>query len=265
MQDLKIKISFLIVTYNNEKSIEKCLTSLIKNLPDRSQIIVVDNSSSDETVNVLKKFGNKIKLFQSNQNLGYGKANNLAQSKATGEYIFILNPDTEIKKPIFDEMMNFYQSDQTIGLVVPKLILPKGEVQASIKKLPTVWGAFKEYILGNKHSYSEYAPDMNTPTQIEAAYGAAMLIKKSLFEKLGGFDERYFLYYEDIDLCRKLKRIGKKIFYFPKAEITHLVGGSATDKNRYTLNYASSRIYHGYLSTFLLQLIFKIHRVLSND
>jgi GT2 family glycosyltransferase len=259
----KNDISFLIVTYNNEKTIERCIKSLLKVLPKDSEIIVFDNASADQTLNKLKNIGNRINLIESKNNLGYGKGNNLAAKSAKCEYIFILNPDTEIKAVDFHKIIEFYESDPKIGLIAPRLMLLTGKVQASVKKMPSVWGAFKEYILGIKYSYSEYYPSGVTPIEVEAAYGAALLIKKSLFEKVGGFDEKYFLYYEDIDLCRKLKKIGKKIFYFPNVEIIHLVGGSKSNQNRYNLNYDSALKYHGFVNTFLLQIIFKVRRLFT--
>lgn len=94
--------------------------------------------------------------------------------------------------------------------------------------------------------------------------GAAILIKKNLFQKLKGFDEKYFLYYEDIDLCKRIRKLGKKIVYYPNAKITHVVGGSKSNQNRYNLNFDSSLKYHGLFQTVLLQLIFRFHSFLKN-
>lgn len=256
-----IDISIIIVTYNSAGFIGKCINSLLNNEKSRYEIIVFDNSSADSTAEELKTFGSKINSILSDKNLGFAKANNLAAKSAKGEFLFFLNPDTEIKRPILEEMVDFYEKNQDVGLIAPKLILPNGNPQPSVKKLPSIAGAFKEYILGIKNAYSEYIPSEKFPVEIESAYGAALLIKSDLFKKLGGFDERYFLYYEDLDLSRKLKRVGKKIFYMPNASLMHTVGASKSDEDRQKLNMKSAIIYHGLINVLILRAIFFFSRL----
>src|SRR5581483_5643681 len=105
---------------------------------------------------------------------------------------------------------------------------------------------------------AQYYPLGDSPSQVEAAYGAALFIKKDLFEKIGGFDEKYFLYYEDIDLCNRLSKIGKNIYYYPLILIEHAVGGSKSDAKRGDINYQSALKYHGLFQTVLLQIIFRL-------
>lgn len=255
-------VSVIIVSYNCEKFIGKCVSSVLKNLPENGEVIVLDNDSSDKTYQILEKFLPKIQLIKSDKNLGFAKGNNLAAEKTNGEFIFFLNPDIRIKSPVLEEMIEFYENHADAGIVAPKLIMPNGEVQASVKNLPTIWGAIKEFIFGIRYAYSEYAPKNENPVEVEAVYGAAMLIQKELFEQVGSFDERYFLYYEDIDLCKRIKQLGKKIYYYPKAEIIHLVGATKSTKDRYSLNLESANIYHGKLNTLLLNLILQVPRLL---
>lgn len=250
-----------MVTYNNQDSIEKCLRSLINNLPQNTEIIILDNSSQDDTIEKIRKFSAKVKLTESNTNLGFAKGINQASKLARGQYLFILNPDTEMKEPILQELTSFYESHPDAGVVAPKLIQPDGQVQASAKRLPSLWGAIKEYILGVKNAYSQYVPDGNDPTDVEMVYGAAILIKRVLFEKLGGFDEKFFLYYEDADLCKRARELGKKIYYYPGVSINHLVGGSKAP-NKYQLNLQSSIKYHGFIKAAILQFIFRLHALL---
>ncbi len=258
---LKINLSVIVISYNSQDFIEKCIKSVLKNLPENSEIIVLDNASNDETVDILKKFGKKIKLIIFDKNLGFGMASNLASKKASGAYLFLLNPDTEIIKPIFDELINFYEKTPDAGIVAPQLDMPDGKIQPSVKKLPTIWGAFKEYILGEKYAYSEYAPKSNAPIEVEMVYGAAWLIKKDLFYKLGGFDEKYFLYYEDVDFCKRIRKLGKRVYYYPVASIKHLVGGTKSEIDKYKLNLESAKKYHGWFKFMLIQLIFRLARL----
>jgi GT2 family glycosyltransferase len=254
-------ISIIIVSYNSESFISKCISSVLKNAPG-SEIIVIDNNSSDNTVKELEKFGSKIKLIKSSENLGFSKGNNKAAKEATKKYLFFLNPDTEMEKSVLEEMVQFYESTVDVGLIAPKLIQSDGKVQESVKRLPSVWGAFQEFILGVKNAYSQYAPASNKPIEVEMVYGAAMLIKKDLFESIQ-FDERYFMYYEDAELCKRVRESGKKIYYYPEVSIKHLVGASKSSQDKYKLNLESSKIYHGQFQAMLLNLIFRLHAVFS--
>lgn len=256
-----MKLSIIIVAYNSENFIEKCVKSLLKNLPSSSEVIIIDNNSSDGTVKRLKNFLPKILLIESDRNLGFGKANNLAAKKAKGEYLFFLNPDTEVLQPIFDELVEFYEGEKDAGIVSPKLVQMDGRVQESVKRLPTILGAVREYILGIPHAYSQYAPQTNKPLEVESVYGAAMLIKKDLFQEVNGFDEKFFLYYEDVDLCKRIKTLGKKIYYYPNVLIKHMVGATKSEQNRYRLNKDSFNKYHGFFEAFILQVIFLIPRL----
>ncbi len=272
-----VNLTIITVTYNNESSIKKYLESLTRNLPENSEVILIDNASIDKTVSIINEFYDKrIKLFIQSENLGFAKASNLAAKSAQGEYLLFLNSDMEVLDGAIKKLLEVKLNDPIIGLVVPKLILPNGQVQKSVKLLPTLKGALAEYIGNMKNSYQEYAPPDDKLCQVECAYGAAMLIEKSFFNKLGGFDERYFLYYEDIDLCRRIKKLQKKIIYTPNAVLKHLVGGSTTAPNKNSNNTITNvislfiplrkgtrdyyqvqgrNIYHGIFISFLIAFI----------
>lgn len=259
----EVKISVVIVSYNSQDFIEKCIRSVLKNLPTYAEVIVLDNFSTDKTVEILKKFIPKIKLLKSDENLGFTKGCNKAVKEAKGEYLFLLNPDTEMSEPIIDELIKFYETTVDAGIVAPKLIMPNGQIQPSVRKLPTLMGALKEYILDIKNSYSEYVPSGDKPQVVEMVYGAAWLIKKDLFDKLRGFDEKFFLYYEDVDFCKRLREIDKKVYYYPKVSIKHLVGGTKSEIDKSKLNLESAQKYHGWFGFLILQLIFRLHRLPS--
>lgn len=255
----KIRVSIISVTYNNEDLIENFISSVLKNISKNDGLIIVDNHSSDKTVEKISKFKN-VTLVLSDKNLGFSKGNNLGVKAASGQYLFFLNPDTQMNNPILDQLIDFYE-DVDAGIVGPKLIKADGQIQASVRKLPTWWGAFKEYILNIKESYSEYVPSSSSPMEVETVYGAAMLIRKDLFDKIGGFDEKFFLYYEDIDLCNRVRELGKKIYYFPQVSIKHLVGGSKSNIERSEVMRQSQYLYHGLLVGILLDLIFQFQRL----
>lgn len=255
------KLSIIIVSYNCQEFIENCINSVLKNLPKNSEIIVLDNDSKDGTYLRLQNFSSKIKLIKSDQNLGFSKGNNKAAKLSSGEYLFFLNPDTEILGRDFKQLLEFYKKTPNVGIVAPKLMMENGEIQESVKHFPTIWGAVKELIFGIKNSYTQYVPKENYPIQVDSVYGAAMLIKSELFWEVGGFDEKFFLYYEDLDLCERLSQIGKTIYYFPGVKIRHLIGASKTKQNRYELNYESFIKYHGKFKAFIYQAIFIVPRI----
>ena len=253
------KLSIITVSYNSEDFIENFIKSVLKFKPVNSELIILDNNSSDKTIDVLKKYDGKLKLVRSLENLGFSKGNNKAVKESTGECLLFLNPDTELLEPI-DELIKFYENTTNVGVVAPKLVMEDGKIQESVKNLPRISNAFAEYILRKKHSYSQYVPDTKYPVEVESVYGAAMLISRDIFEKLEGFDEKFFLYYEDVDLCKRIRESGKKIYYYPGVSIKHLVGAAKTEKDRYLLNLEAAQIYHGWIQAQILQLIFKLSR-----
>lgn len=248
-------LSIVIVTFNNQSSIESCLDSVIKNLPEDGEILVFDNASSDQTLKKIERFSQKINLIKSDQNLGFAKANNLATEKAQGEYLFFLNPDTIVSPGAIETLINFLKIHPEVGIVAPKLILSETQVQPSVRQLPTIWGAIKEYYLNRKYSYEAYAPKFQT--EVESVVGAAIMIKKDIFLKVGGYDQKFFLYFEDLDLCRKILKIGLKIIYLPQSVIYHQVGGSIS-KQKKELIQASAKKYHGQIYFWFLNLILRL-------
>lgn len=257
-------LSIVIVTYNCADLIRDCLINLKNKLPDNSEVIVVDNNSSDDSADVVKKTYPAAKLFLQKQNLGFAKANNLAVEKSQGEYLLFLNPDTKVQDAGIAKLLTFIKSHPKAGIIAPKLVKDKGEIQPSVRKLPTVKGAFKEYILGIKNSYEAYAPKAGAPIKVECVVAAAILMKKELFEMIGGFDEKYFMYFEDIDLCRKVLKKGFDIYYIPEVSFYHKVGGTKESNiNKLAWLKQSTREYHGLIRSYLLEFIFLKQRLFN--
>jgi len=249
-----LKLSVVTVTFNSEKFIGRLIKSLV-GLPKDAEIIVVDSGSTDETVKVLKKYA-QIKLIEPGQNVGFGKGCNLGTAVASGEYLLFLNPDSAVHPGAIDQLLEYANSHPDVGMVSPKLIEDSGEAQLSIRRLPTLVGAIKEYYFGVKGAYAPFAPIGDQPMLVECVVGAAILIKKQLFDQIGGFDQRYFMYYEDTELCRQVKHKGKEIVVLPKALVDHAVGASESAKKS-EWNKNSSLIYHGWLAGQLLHLLLR--------
>lgn len=245
-----MKTSVVIVNYNTNKYLEDCLISC----PDNSELIIVDNNSD------LKPKIPNAKIILNDKNLGFAKAVNLGIENATGEYILLLNPDTVLSKNAANKLISFYDAHENAGIVAPKLIGKNNIPQKSVRKFPTIIGAFKEYILKLKGEYDFYLPAETSA--VDVVVGACMLIKKELLEKIGGLSEKYFLYYEDIDLCQKVKNAGYKVYYYPEVEIYHEVGVTS-NRASYNLLVQSSKIYHGIINYLVIKYIIKLSQILK--
>lgn len=232
-------ISVIIVNYNVKELLAQCITSILsasKNL--KVETIVIDNNSFDNSVENLKeKFSTEpnVKIIASPINLGFAKANNLGAKEAKGEYLLILNPDTILQEDTLDRSLAFYKSQQGTGAMTCKLILPNGQLDLACRRsFPTPSVAVYR-ILGlsrlfpNSKTFGKYNLtylDENKTYEVDAIVGAFMLIKKNIYVEVNGFDEEYFMYGEDLDLCYQIKKAGYKIFYYPDTSIIHYKGES---------------------------------------
>lgn len=252
------KISIIIVTFNSAKTIKICLDSIIKFSSDY-EIIIVDNNSEDSTCEIIQHFGKRIKLIKAGANLGFAKANNLGVKSASEEYLIFLNPDTRIlEKDSLDKLKLNLQINPEYGLIGPKLIYPDGSIQPRVRNLPTVFRALKEYIFGEKNEYDFYSPDCETLCEVESIIGACFIIKKELFKKVGGFNDKYFMYFEDLELCKEVRALGLKIGYLPDVTIEHAEGKSGVNQKTFQMLQTSAKQYHGLVSYFLIQTIIKL-------
>lgn len=227
-----MKLSITIVNYNQKYFPRICVESLKKSRFDGDmEIVVCDNHSSDESVEYLREANKKgdIHLVESKKNVGYGAGHNLAAKEAKGEYICILNTDITVGERTLDSLVKYLEDHDDVGIVAPKLIYHNGEVQKSCRRHFKLFDLFiKRTFLKKlrpfKKRYRRYVmEDFNHKEvqEVDLVTGAFMVMKKSLFDKVGGFDEKYFLFMEDFDLCKKVSKEGKNIVYFPVVKATH--------------------------------------------
>lgn len=234
-----IDISVIIVNYNVKELLEQCINSIISASSNLNvEIIVVDNNSFDGSISYLKsKFPNRsnLKLIESPLNLGFAKANNQGAKEANGEYLLILNPDTILQEDTLEKSLKFYRDNTGIGALSCKLILPNGKLDLACRRsFPTPSVAVYR-ILGlsqlfpKSKTFGKYNLtylDENNTYEVDAIVGAFMLIKKDIYVNVKGFDEDYFMYGEDLDLCFRIKKAGYKIYYYPETSIIHYKGES---------------------------------------
>jgi GT2 family glycosyltransferase len=223
-----VKLSIVIVNFNSGDYLKKCLDS-IKNTPDEIEIelFVVDNASTDDSLENAKSIFKDANYIENKENIGFGKANNQALSKVKTEYILLLNPDTEIKDKVFETLISFMDENSSVGASTAKIILSNGKIDLTAHRgFPTPWASFL-YVLGNDSLYHLTNRNLNEIHEVDAITGAFFLTRKSILEKVGLFDEDYFMYAEDIDLCYRIKKAGFKVMYIPTVSVLHHKGVSS--------------------------------------
>ncbi len=250
-------VSIIIPTWNTADIISKCVNTIMKFLPkDFYEIIVVDNASTDGTKQIFSKIDN-IKYILNDQNLGFSKANNIGAKQDIGQYLFFLNSDMELIDSTLLDMIKYLEQNPNVGVIGPQFQNPDLTIQGSITPPQTPLNAFKEYWLGISGSYTKYF--LNKTTSVNAISGGAILIDKNIFNKIGGWDERYFFYYEDLELCRQVKKLNKEIIYFPECRVIHRHGASGTKiadlSNQWRRLIPSAKIYFGLFQYYLIFFI----------
>lgn len=209
-------VSIILVTYKSGTYLKKCLDSIFKISYPNFEVVILDNNSSDKSIDLLKKYkeknGNKINLILSSQNLGYAKGNNLAIKKSRGKLIFIVNPDTIVSKGFLEPLVNEINSVD-VAVVQPLVYLFD-------KQTINLSGKVTHYLGFDwlKDFNRTQAPKRQLITSFS---GSGVLIKKNHFIQMGGFDELFFMYYEDTDLSWKFNLINKKIVFTPKSILFH--------------------------------------------
>ncbi|MDD4938301.1 MAG: glycosyltransferase family 2 protein [Candidatus Shapirobacteria bacterium] len=251
------RISIIIVTWNTAKITKECVDTINKFIP-RQEIIVVDNGSSDNTIEILSKIKN-VKIVANNANLGFAKANNIGFKYVTSNYVIFMNSDMKILDSKFLNMVEYLKVNPNIGIIGPKFLNPDLSPQASVFPRQSILNAFKEFWLNQKGAYSKYIPDSQKPIKVWSISGGCILTRKSFFKSIGGWNEKYFFYFEDMDLCRKINQINKEVIYYPECQIIHYHGASgiklADSKNQWRRLIPSSKKYHGLLNHYLINLI----------
>lgn len=231
-----IDVSIIIVNYNSFNLLIQCIDSLIKFTKAVSyEIIVVDNHSMEDLIDdVLSKY-DEIKLIKNNENKGFGSANNLGLAIARGKYVLFLNNDTVFFENTIKKIYYFAESSHDPLIVGCKLLNSDNSLQHSVFDFPSPWNVFTSnfflYALFPKSKYFNKYHLMNNKinktTEVDVVTGAFLFGTKSNIEEIGGFDERFFFYNEETDLCYRFKLNGGKVYYYPGTAIIHLKGGTA--------------------------------------
>jgi GT2 family glycosyltransferase len=238
--------SIIITTYNSAGYIQKCLQSVEENITFLDEVFVIDNNSSDDTQNLISNFiENKKNYFfiKNDKNLGFAKAVNAGIEMSKGEHIFLINPDIEFEKEVLDKMIDLSEKNSA-DISGAGQLNEKGNYLGSFGKFPGKSSNFFESIrlakifpVGRYFRYNLLTQKkFKSNRKADWVGGGFMLIKKKVIEKIGNFDENFFMYFEDVDFCKRAKESGFSIWHLGEVEVLHYGGKSFSDKNKNNRN-----------------------------
>ena len=229
-------LSIVIVAYQSREEIGPCLASLPREIADgATEVIVVDNSPGDETAEIMHQDFPWVGYSAPGGNLGFGRANNLGCRQSTGEYVLFLNPDTISEAGALEHCLRRLQTEPDIGLISPKLVQPDGAMDLACRRsIPTLWdgfcratglaAAFPRTALFAGYNLTHLSE--NGTYDVGAINGAFMMTRRKVLDRVGLFDETFFMYGDDLDLCIRMARAGYRIVYDGRVQIIHLKGMS---------------------------------------
>jgi GT2 family glycosyltransferase len=246
-------LSIIIVNWNGWHFLKTCLKSVFDQTQKiEFEVIVVDNASNDGSKEKLEQEFPQVKLISNLENLGFAAANNRGIVQALGEYVLLLNPDTEVLDGAITKTVRFMEAHPQTDIVGCKLLLPNRTLQRSVRLFPSVWNVFCEstflYLLFPKSktfgkyylSYFNY----ETPAQVDWLSGAYMMIRRRVINSIGLLDEQFYMYTEEVDYCYRAMKSGFKVWYCPHAEVIHFWGGANAINRRTMLwTFASQMMY----------------------
>lgn len=229
---MRVDVSVIVVSWNTRELLEQCLRSIYGTAGGlTTEVIVVDNGSTDGSVGMVRERFPQARLIVNRENVGFARANDQAMAMARGRYFLLLNSDAALRPGALEALVGLMESHPRAGIVGGRLVNPDGSFQASFMDFPTLWGEVLLMLKLHRLFYSPYFPS-HPPAESEEVReadwipGACMLVRREVWEEIGGLDETYFMYSEEVDWCWRVKRAGWRIYYTPEAEIVHWGGQS---------------------------------------
>ena len=265
-------ISIIIVNWKVRLLLKKCLDSILKYKDDLDiEIFVIDNDSKDGSPKMITTNYPEVNMIALKSNYGFAKANNLGLKRAKGKYLLLLNPDTEITKDFFKKVIKYLDKHTDIGILGPQILNPDKSKQDSVRRFPTFFSQIlvllklKNILSNNKFltHYLHKSFDYNKIQKVDQVMGAAFFIRRSVLEKIGLLDENFFIWFEEVDYCKRANKFGFVVKYFSEANIIHKGGASfnkqSVIKNQMIFNKSLLRYFKKHKSfieyLFLLFLI----------
>lgn len=219
-------VSAIVLNYRSPRDTHQCVTALLaQSMADKLEVLIVDNHSDDESIGWLRARWNGkpgVKIVETNRNIGYGRGNNAAFRHVEGEYVLIVNPDNTLPPDALQKMLDVLRTEKNAGIVGPGLVYSNGSFRPSARPFPSIADLFRKRLFGQKWQ-AAYDASMATKRHdvqpVDWLVGACLLLKSDFYTQLQGFDDRYFLFFEDIDLCRRCWNAGKRVLYAPNIHV----------------------------------------------
>lgn len=231
-----IDLSVLVINWNNSRDLRVALQSIMQQQHRHTiEIVVADNASSDDSREMVTREFPEAHLVAHAINLGFGAGNNRAVPATTGRYVLFLNSDTIVTEGALDALVDFADATPDAGIIGPKLLNKDESLQYSCRRFPSLGtGFFRNTPLGRLLPANRFTRDYlmrdfdhATPRDVDWVSGAALLIRRETLERTGGFDEDFYMYCEDVDLCFRAHEAGWRVVYYPSAVIHHIIGRSS--------------------------------------
>lgn len=259
-------LSIIIVNWNVRELLRACLASLEPSRVEMTlEVIVVDANSADGSVEMVRAEFPWVHLVPCTENVGFPRGNNIGMAEATGEFFLLLNPDTVVQDGAPAKMLDYLRANADVGVLGPQLLNPDGTVQSSRRRFPTLVTAFFEsaWLEGLAPGVLQryYALDMpdDRLADVDWLTGACIMVPRAVYEQVGGLDEGYFMYSEELDWCRRIKQAGWRVVYYPAARVVHHIGKSSDQAvTARHINFQRAKLryfrkYHGRLVASVLR------------
>ena len=249
-------ISICLVSWNTRELLRQCIGSILDTKNElRVEIFVIDNASSDGSADMVETYFPQVKLIRNTENVGFAQANNQGIKQSKGRYVFLLNPDTIVLEGTLKHLSAFLDHQPDAGAVAAKLLNADWTLQYSIRKFPDYLTPFTEnpdlynVPFMRKHAYLSRMRnwDHNDLREVEQPAGAAFMVKRSVIETIGTLNNRYHMFFEDVDLCLRIRKSGWRIYYFPEARIIHFGGQSVKQRHNIGSEFYKSMLLFFYL------------------
>jgi len=228
------RLAIIIVSYNSRKDLETALHSLTEPAATTPhEIVVVDNASTDSTAAYIRERWPRVRLIASESNLGFAQANNVGIHNTSSELVLLVNPDTIVTGAAVDRLVSVLESQPDVAIVGPRIVDGNGRAELSFGAMISPWAELRQKILvrGNDRGLSLITAIVDRMTRrthrVDWVSGACLLIRRQDLDQVGGFDPRFFMYAEDVDLCAAVRSHGRSVLFSAEPQVVHLRGRSA--------------------------------------
>jgi len=232
-------VSIVIVSFSTSRLLDECIVSIKEETHCAYEIIVVDNASTDDSCRMIKEKHPEAMLIENSENVGFARANNQGFALARGNYFFMLNSDTVILDGAIDKLMDFMEKNKKVGICGPRNCSRDMTIQYNCNHFPSIWIDFTLHtrlcavlpkIKWFNLSQMKYW-DYDGIREVDLITGCALMIRNQIYKALGGLDDHFFMYYEETDLCYRMRKLGYSVVYYPDATIIHYGGGSSRNNS----------------------------------